>query len=134
MKTIIQIAITLVGLILGSWAGVFCIAFILTVLCAGEGAALGIICNDTPGVYITLLIVVVIFIIFGGILGYKGGAGVGKWITKSRDQGLGAAYCGMLLGDMGATVVVPSDYNLEEPDPPETASLYLDRNKYSIAA
>ena len=48
-------------------------------------------------------------------------------------QGLGAAYCGMLLGDMGATVVVPSDYNLEEPDPPETASLYLDRNKYSIA-
>lgn len=48
-------------------------------------------------------------------------------------QGLGAAYCGMLLGDMGATVVIPSDYKIEEPDPPETARLYLDRNKYSIA-
>ena len=48
-------------------------------------------------------------------------------------QGLGAAYCGLLLGDMGATVVIPSDYKIEEPDPPETARLYLDRNKYSIA-
>lgn len=48
-------------------------------------------------------------------------------------QGLAAAYCGMLLGDMGATVVIPSDYKGDEPDPPETARLYLDRNKHSIA-
>lgn len=48
-------------------------------------------------------------------------------------QGLAGAYCGMLLGDMGATVVIPSDYKIDEPDPPETARLYLDRNKHSIA-
>ena len=49
-------------------------------------------------------------------------------------QGIAAAYCGMLMGDLGAQVVIVQDSrSSEEPDPPVDAQLYLDRNKRSIA-
>ncbi|MQG21348.1 MAG: CoA transferase [SAR202 cluster bacterium] len=48
-------------------------------------------------------------------------------------QGIGAAYCGMLLGDLGAEVIIVDDTKTAtDPDPPPYARLYLDRNKSSI--
>lgn len=46
-------------------------------------------------------------------------------------QGIAAAYCGMLLSDLGAQVVLVEDSHLVEDDPPPDARLYLDRNKLS---
>ena len=48
-------------------------------------------------------------------------------------QGIAAAYCGMLLSDLGADVVIAIDRVMaEDPDPPLAAQLYLDRNKRSV--
>src|SRR3989304_8544265 len=48
-------------------------------------------------------------------------------------QGIAAAYCGMLLSDLGADVVIAIDRGVaEDPDPPLAAQLYLDRNKRSV--
>jgi len=59
------------------------------------------------------------------------GALEGLKVVELR-QGIAAAYCGMLLGDMGAQVVMVKDNHLTEEDPPPDAQLYLDRNKLSI--
>ena len=48
-------------------------------------------------------------------------------------QSIAAAYCGMLLSDLGADVIIATDRQLaEDPDPSLAAQLYLDRNKRSV--
>lgn len=60
------------------------------------------------------------------------GALEGLHVLEFR-QGIAAAYCGMLLSDLGADVILVQDSQLAaDPDPPPAAQLYLDRNKRSI--
>ena len=49
-------------------------------------------------------------------------------------QGIAAAYCGMLMGDLGAQVVIVQDsLSTEEPDPPLDPPVIRDKSHGFLA-